>query len=189
MKSVVLILAILVLVHIATAEEYNDLTGLGSDSKAIEKGAAIQIEKYLISIDDAIAKRNRSMTYLIEVINTGETLLKNVTIIDFLPAKMVFRNARCERGFPMHPKGEPDFKRDLSACNENVINITKNATNEVIFQVGRMDLGEVMRIKLTAEVREGAADPLSNRATARGYFMNKAYSDNSKKVIDLRMKK
>jgi uncharacterized repeat protein (TIGR01451 family) len=147
-------------------------------------GAAIQVKKYLMGIENAPTAGNRSITYMIEVKNVGETKLSNVTATDILPVNMLKKNASAQIYSPTGPEGRL-VPSPLTLTESEWVRPDKgiDTTWNMNLEDG-LKIDELIRITLKVEVWEGKADPFANRATATGYFMTQPYSNKTISVLD-----
>jgi uncharacterized repeat protein (TIGR01451 family) len=133
----------------------------------------IKTKKYLIMIKDA-ENYKRAVTYLIEIRNVGETILKNVKVIDTLDANASLINCSCQKAERFSLTGKPNFIPDV--CNIRVNSTNVEGNTNVTWNLGVLVPNELFRIGFVIEMREGAFDPLDNQVYATGEFMGKTYS-------------
>jgi uncharacterized repeat protein (TIGR01451 family) len=124
----------------------------GTNTTGMENYASLEADKFIVSPVD---KTDGSITYWIEAKNTGEILLKNVTVRDTLPPGLVYLDSKYLNSSEILLLRSLEYNRDGTIKN-------------ISWQVGDLNTGQEKWIELKVTKAADDVDVLRNNIQAKG---------------------
>jgi uncharacterized repeat protein (TIGR01451 family) len=143
-----------------------------SSNKSERLAPTVEANIFLINIGNS-DNNLRAVTYLIDIENIGEAILRNVTVTDTTSSDASFIESSCQRAKQFSFTGMPIFQAD-SYDIRNISIRTQDRTN-ISWNLGTLLPNELARITFTIRMREGAFDPLDTQVYVAGNLMGQTW--------------